>query len=129
METSEATTQGVRVLVRSQYVPERSRPELGAFFFAYTIVIENRSRDRVQLISRHWVITDAEGRQEEVRGPGVVGEQPMLAPGESFQYTSFCPLRTPFGSMRGSYQMVRGDGSRFDAEIASFRLAQPYAVN
>ena len=129
METSEATTQGVRVLVRSQYVPERSRPELGEFFFAYTILIENRSRDRVQLISRHWVITDAEGRQEEVRGPGVVGEQPVLDPGESFQYTSACPLRTPFGSMRGTYQMVRVDGSRFDAQIASFRLAQPYAVN
>lgn len=129
METSEALTGGVRVLVRSQYVAERSRPELGEFFFAYTILIENRSRERVQLISRHWVITDAEGRQEEVRGPGVVGEQPVLDPGESFQYTSACPLRTPFGAMRGTYQMVRGDGSRFDAEIATFRLAQPYAVN
>jgi ApaG protein len=129
METSEALTGGIRVLVRSQYVPERSRPELGEFFFAYTILIENRSRERVQLISRHWIITDAEGRQEEVRGPGVVGEQPVLDPGESFQYTSACPLRTPFGSMRGTYQMVRADGSRFEAEIASFRLAQPYAVN
>jgi ApaG protein len=129
METSEALTGGIRVLVRSQYVAERSRPELGEFFFAYTILIENRSRDRVQLISRHWIITDAEGRQEEVRGPGVVGEQPVLDPGESFQYTSACPLRTPFGAMRGTYQMVRADGSRFDAEIATFRLAQPYAVN
>jgi len=129
METSEATTKGVRVLVRSQYVAERSRPELGEFFFAYTILIENRSQARVQLLSRHWIITDAEGHQEEVRGPGVVGEQPVLDPGESFQYTSACPLRTPFGSMRGTYQMVRADGSRFDAEIAAFRLAQPYAVN
>jgi len=129
METSEAVTGGVRVFVRSQFVPERSRPELGEFFFAYTILIENRSQNRVQLISRHWVITDAEGRQEEVRGPGVVGEQPVLDPGESFQYTSACPLRTPFGAMRGTYQMVRADGSRFDAEIATFRLAQPYAVN
>jgi ApaG protein len=129
METSEAVTGGVRVFVRSQYVPERSRPELGEFFFAYTILIENRSQNRVQLISRHWIITDAEGRQEEVRGPGVVGEQPVLDPGESFQYTSACPLRTPFGAMRGTYQMVRPDGSRFDAEIATFRLAQPYAVN
>lgn len=129
METSEATTLGVRVFVRSQYVAERSRPELGEFFFAYRILIENRSRERVQLVSRHWVITDAEGRQEEVRGPGVVGEQPVLDPGESFEYTSACPLKTPFGSMRGTYQMVRADGSRFDAEVAAFRLAQPFAVN
>jgi ApaG protein len=129
METSEALTSGIRVFVRSQYVSERSRPELGEFFFAYTILIENRSRERVQLVSRHWVITDAEGHQEEVRGPGVVGEQPVLDPGESFQYTSACPLRTPFGAMRGTYQMVRPDGTRFDAEIATFRLAQPYAVN
>ena len=129
METSEALTSGIRVLVRSQYVSERSRPEVGEFFFAYTILIENRSRERVQLVSRHWVITDAEGRQEEVRGPGVVGEQPVLDPGESFQYTSACPLRTPFGTMRGTYQMVRPDGTRFDAQIAAFRLAQPYAVN
>src|SRR5262245_37684351 len=129
VETSEAQTSGIRVLVRSQYVSERSRPEIGEFFFAYTILIENRSRERVQLVSRHWVITDAEGRQEEVRGPGVVGEQPVLDPGESFQYTSACPLRTPFGTMRGTYQMVRPDGTRFDAQIATFRLAQPYAVN
>ena len=129
METSEAQTSGIRVLVRSQYVSERSRPEVGEFFFAYTILIENRSRERVQLVSRHWVITDAEGRHEEVRGPGVVGEQPVLDPGESFQYTSACPLRTPFGTMRGTYQMVRADGTRFDAQIATFRLAQPYAVN
>jgi ApaG protein len=129
VETSEASTSGIRVAVRSQYVAERSRPESGEFFFAYTILIENRSRERVQLISRHWIITDAEGRQEEVRGPGVVGEQPVLDPGESFQYTSACPLRTPFGSMRGTYQMVRPDGTRFDAQIAAFRLAQPYAVN
>jgi ApaG protein len=129
METSEAVTSGIRVWVRAQYVAERSRPELGEFFFAYTILIENRSPSRVQLLSRHWIITDAEGRQEEVRGPGVVGEQPTLDPGESFEYTSACPLRSPFGWMRGTYQMVRADGTRFDAEIATFRLSQPFAVN
>ena len=129
METSEATTQGVRVLVRSQYVPERSRPELGEFFFAYTIEIANQGRETVQLVSRAWTITDAEGHVEEVRGPGVVGEQPVLAPGEAFEYTSACPLGTPFGSMRGTYQMVTEGGERFDAEIAIFELAEPYAIN
>ncbi len=129
METSEAITDGVRVSVRSQYVAERSRPHLQEYFFVYTITIENRSDQRVQLLSRHWIITDAEGKQEEVRGPGVVGEQPVLDPGQSFEYTSACPLPTPFGSMRGTYQMVRADESLFDAEIAPFRLAQPYAMN
>jgi ApaG protein len=129
METSEAITEGLRVFVRSQYVPERSRPHLQEYFFIYTITIENRGSQRVQLISRHWIITDAEGHQEEVRGPGVVGEQPVLDPGQSFEYTSACPLTTPFGSMHGTYQMVRDDGSKFDAEIAAFRLAQPHAVN
>ena len=83
----------------------------------------------MQLLSRHWIITDGEGRVEEVRGPGVVGEQPILLPGESFDYTSGCPLPTPFGSMRGSYQMVTAEGETFDAEIATFELSQPYLVN
>jgi ApaG protein len=129
VETSEAVTKGVRVFVRAQYVPERSRPQLGEYLFIYTIRIENRGTQTVQLLSRHWIITDAEGRQEEVRGPGVVGEQPVLAPGQSFEYTSGCPLSTPFGSMRGTYQMVTERGDRVDAEIAPFRLAQPYSVH
>jgi ApaG protein len=129
VETSEAVTQGIRVHVRSKYVAERSRPHLNEFFFVYTIEIENRGDTTVQLISRHWIITDAEGNQEEVQGPGVVGEQPVLRPGQRFEYTSACPLGTPFGSMRGAYQMVREDGSEFEAEIATFRLAQPYALN
>jgi ApaG protein len=83
----------------------------------------------MQLISRHWVITDADGKVEEVRGPGVVGAQPVLRPGERFQYTSACPLRTSFGTMHGTYQMVTDDGDRFDAEIAAFSLSTPYALN
>ncbi|MCE2390647.1 MAG: Co2+/Mg2+ efflux protein ApaG [Proteobacteria bacterium] len=129
METSEAITNGLRVFVRSRYVPERSRPARSEYFFAYTIKIENLGSETVKLISRHWIITDAEGQQEEVQGPGVVGEQPTLRPGESFEYTSACPLSTPFGSMRGSYQMATEGGGRFDAEVAAFRLAQPFAIN
>ena len=126
---SQATTRGIRVRVESKYVPERSRPMMNEYFFAYTIEIANEGRETVQLVSRAWTITDAEGHVEEVRGPGVVGEQPVLAPGEAFEYTSACPLGTPFGSMRGTYQMVTEGGERFDAEIAAFQLAEPYAIN
>ena len=93
------------------------------------MTLRNEGSQTVQLISRHWIITDEENRVEEVRGPGVVGEQPVLAPGESFHYTSGCPLRTPTGSMRGSYRMVTADGESFDAEIAAFTLSEPYTVN
>lgn len=126
---SEACTRGVRVAVRSQYLPERSNPVQSQYFFAYRIRIANDGPQTVQLVSRHWIITDALGRIEEVRGAGVVGEQPVLEPGEAFEYTSGCPLDTPFGSMRGSYQMVTEGGDEFEAEIAAFRLAQPFAVN
>ncbi len=128
MLSSEATTRGIHVSVRAQYVPERSEPGLG-WFFAYTVTITNRAAVKAQLVSRHWVITDANEEIEEVDGPGVVGEQPVLAPGESFEYTSACPLPTAFGTMHGSYQMVMGDGETFDAEIAAFTLAEPLAVN
>ncbi len=129
MFSSRVTTRGIEVLVRSRYVPERSMPEQGQWFFAYTVRIHNQGTEIVQLVSRHWVITDAHGRVEEVRGPGVVGEQPILEPGASFEYTSACPLGTPFGTMHGSYQMrVRG-GEEFDAEIAPFTLAEPHAVH
>ena len=126
---SEACSHGIRVQVRSEYVPERSNPDRGHYYFAYRIRIRNEGEARVQLLSRHWVITDAHGHIEEVRGPGVVGEQPSLEPGQSFEYSSACPLGTPFGSMRGSYQMIDDNGGRFDAEIAPFQLAEPYAIN
>lgn len=129
MSSSEATTQGVRVRVRSEYSDERSDPTQGMWLFAYTIHIFNEGDETVQLISRHWTITDGNGRVEEVKGPGVVGAQPVLAPGESFEYTSACPLRTPLGSMRGTFQMVRERGEDFDAEVASFSLSAPNTIN
>jgi len=125
MVDSEATTRGVVVVVRSGYVPEHSQPAHSRWFFSYRIRISNRGPSPVQLLNRHWVITDAHGRVEEVRGPGVVGEQPRLAPGESFEYTSFCPLTTPFGTMEGSYEMVTEDGERFRAKIGRFTLSEP----
>ena len=129
VSTSEATTHGVRVHVTSRYSEDHSRPQAGEWFFTYTIEITNDGDDTVQLLSRHWVITDANGKVEEVRGPGVIGVQPVLPPGERFVYTSFCPLRTSFGTMQGTYQMITGDGATFDAEIAPFALSTPYAIN
>lgn len=129
MFTSEATTRGVQISVVSEYAPERSRPDEKHWFFLYTITISNTSEVTVQLISRHWVITDGNGHVEEVQGPGVVGEQPVLSPGESFTYTSGCPLRTPFGKMEGTYQMVTADAQQFDAKIAPFTLSEPYTVH
>jgi ApaG protein len=129
MNTSEATTRGVKVEVESHYLAEKSNPLRQRWFFAYDIRISNLGEDVVQLLNRHWVITDANGDVEEVKGPGVVGNQPVLAPGESFSYTSFCPLTTPFGTMEGSYQMVTDDGRTFEAKIAQFALSQPMAVN
>jgi ApaG protein len=126
MFTSEAVTRGVRVHVQSQYAPERSHPAKNQWFFLYTVTISNESSETVQLLTRHWIITDGAGRVEEVRGPGVVGKQPMLRPGESFEYTSGCPLTTPFGVMEGTYQMVTDGGERFDAKIAPFTLSEPY---
>jgi ApaG protein len=126
---SEATTRGVRVQVRSSYLPERSSPRDAHYFFTYRIRISNLGEETVQLVSRHWIITDGDGHVEEVQGPGVVGEQPVLEPGESFEYSSFCPLQTPIGSMQGTYQMVTSGGSQFDAEIAPFSLAVPTALN
>jgi ApaG protein len=125
----EAVTQGIRVSVRSQYVPERSNPNEDVFFFAYEVTIANEGDEPAQLVTRHWIITDAFGNVEEVRGEGVVGETPFLDPGDSFTYTSFCPLRTEIGTMHGTYQMVRPDGSAFDAAIPSFTLEQPHFLN
>ena len=129
MSSSVARTRGVLVEVRARYLPERSSPAEGRWLFAYTIRITNEGDTRVQLMSRHWVITDANGRVEEVRGPGVVGEQPVLAPGGSFEYTSGCPLSTPFGSMRGTYHMVTAEGDGFEAEVAPFALTEPHALH
>ena len=126
---SQAITNGILVTVKSAYLPERSAPTLRRFAFAYTVTIVNQGRETSQLMSRHWVITDSEGEMQEVRGDGVVGEQPVLAPGEAFEYTSWCVIATPTGSMRGTYQMVAETGSRFDAEVASFRLGMPHSLN
>ena len=118
----EAVTRDVTVTVAPRYSPERSSPSNSYFFWTYTITITNRSPDTVQLKTRHWVITDASGKEQEVRGPGVVGEQPVLKPGESFDYTSGVPLQTPSGFMRGSYGMVTASGDPFDVEIPAFSL-------
>lgn len=129
MSTSEAVTRGVRVHVRSQYLDQRSQPEQGQWIFAYHIRITNENDHAVQLVSRHWIITDANGHEEEVRGPGVVGAQPIIEPGEEFEYSSFCPLKTSFGTMRGTYQMLAASGEAFEAEIAAFALNEPYSIN
>jgi ApaG protein len=126
---SEAVTSNVRVEVIAQHMPDKSRPGVGEWIFQYTVRITNVGTETVQLLSRHWIITDGTGHVEEVIGPGVVGQQPVLAPGESFKYSSWCPLNTPTGMMRGTYQMVRPDGSSFDIEIAPFGLKARYAVH
>lgn len=126
---SETTTEGIRILVRPAFWPERSSPESSQWAFTYTVSITNAGGAVATLRTRHWVITDGNGRVEEVRGPGVVGKQPRLAPGDTFEYTSWAMLRTPFGTMRGSYQMERADGTAFDANIAEFALTQPNSLN
>lgn len=126
---SEALTEGVRVEVAARYSEEHSDAAASRWFFLYTIRISNERDDVVQLVNRHWTIVDATGHTEEVHGPGVVGEQPVLEPGQAFEYTSGCPLTTPFGSMSGCYDMQRGDGTSFQAEIARFELVQPGAIH
>ena len=117
------------VSVRPQFVTEHSRPEEDKFLFAYTVTIRNTGDVTAQLISRHWIITDAHDKVEEVQGLGVVGEQPVLQPGEAFEYTSGCPIATPVGSMRGSYQCVAEDGTRFEAAIPEFLLSMPRTLH
>lgn len=129
MPKSEAVTYGIRVAVESTYHANRSNPAAREWFFSYAIRISNEGQCTVQLLTRHWTITDSDGHVEEIRGPGVIGQQPLLAPGESFEYTSFCPLATSFGTMHGSYQMERDDGTRFDATISPFALGDPYSIN
>lgn len=127
--TSTAVTRGIRVHVESQYVPQHSTPSAKRYAFAYKVRITNESGDTVQLRTRHWVITHGDGTVEEVRGAGVVGEQPQLRPGQTFEYTSGCMLPTPRGTMHGSYRFVTESGDDFDAEIARFALELPYSLN
>lgn len=127
--TSVATSRGIRVEARSVLDPNRSQPENGQWFFVYTVSITNDGPATVQLLARHWVIRDETGAVEEVRGPGVVGEQPILVPGGTFEYTSGCPLATATGTMEGEYQMVTDNGETFDAKIAPFVLSEPFVVN
>ena len=126
---SDTVTRGIRVEVLARYAAENSRPQFSQWVFEYTVRITNQGSDTVQLVSRHWIITDASGEIQEVKGPGVVGNQPVLAPGESFKYSSWCPLETPVGMMHGTYQMVATGGEQFDIEIAPFGLKAPYSVN
>ena len=126
---SDTTTSGVRVQIESAYIPERSEPTESYFFFAYHVRISNVGTETAQLLSREWIITDSDGNVERVQGAGVVGETPSLEPGGTFEYTSFCPLRTSMGSMQGGYMMRLTDGETFRAEIAPFTLAVPGVVN
>ncbi len=126
---STAVSEGIRVTVRSEFRADRSVPSLGRYLFTYTVRIANEGNQAARLVSRHWIITDARGEREDVTGDGVVGHQPHLEPGEQFEYTSFCVLKTPLGSMRGSYHMVRDDGDRFEARIAPFSLVVPGSLN
>src|SRR5215475_11257429 len=126
---SDAVTRRIRVDVMSRHAPEHSRPQQGEWVFQYTVRITNQGSETVQLLSRHWIITDAVEHVEEVRGPGVIGQQPVLAPGESFQYSSWCPLKTPTGMMHGTYRMVTPEGQEFNIEIAPFGLRARYTVH
>jgi ApaG protein len=122
-----AVTRQIEVTVEPNFMPERSSVDKREFFWSYTIVITNKGAETVQLQRRHWIITDATGHQENVRGEGVVGEQPVLAPGERFEYTSGVPLRTASGIMTGRYQMVSENGEQFEIEVPTFSLDSPDA--
>ncbi len=124
-----ATTDGVTVRVSVSYLPEQSEPERGRWFWAYHIRLENEGAETVQLLTRHWVITDGRGARHSVEGEGVVGEQPVIEPGASFDYVSGCPLATPSGAMQGTYRMVREDGAIFDVEIPRFSLFAPAVLH
>ena len=121
-----ATTAGIEVSVTPRFMPEESSPKEGRFFWAYTVEIVNRGEVAVRLRRRHWLITDGRGRQQDVRGPGVVGEEPVIEAGSSFRYTSGCPLETPDGTMAGTYEMEGPTGRRFPVEIPAFPLDSPH---
>jgi ApaG protein len=126
---SENQKYDIRVAVVTRYLPEQSDPESDRYVFSYAITISNVGNIAAQLISRHWLITDADGKVQEVRGLGVVGNQPLLQPGEKFEYASGSALETPVGTMKGSYQMVAEDGTQFDAEIPEFVLSMPRTLH
>ncbi|MBI4996242.1 MAG: Co2+/Mg2+ efflux protein ApaG [Rhodocyclales bacterium] len=126
---SEARKYDIRVEVVTRYLPEQSDPESDRYVFSYAITITNVGSTAAQLISRHWLITDADGKVQEVRGLGVVGNQPLLQPGEKFEYASGSALETPVGTMKGTYQMVAEDGTQFDAEIPEFVLSMPRTLH
>ncbi len=126
---STALTDGIRVEVQCAFRPDRSEPRQRRWLFTYTVTIRNEGKVPARLVSRHWIITDGEGRREEVVGDGVVGRQPRLEAGEAHQYTSFCVLPTSHGSMSGTYRMLRDDGTTFEAEIAPFSLVVPGTLN
>ncbi len=117
------------VTASPQFIAEQSDPEADQYVFAYTVTVHNTGEMTARLLSRHWVITDADGKVEEVKGDGVVGEQPLLRPGEAFRYTSGCPLETPVGSMRGTYHCVAEDGTHFDASVPEFVLSMPRVLH
>lgn len=129
VRTSDSTTRGIRIEVRSEFLAERSSPREEQYLFQYHVRISNVGTETAQLVSREWIITNADGEVERVKGPGVVGEKPTLQPGGVFEYTSFCPLKTAVGTMQGSYQMVTQDGTRFDAAISAFTLAVPRSLH
>ena len=126
---SESTPYNTTVSVQTTYIPEQSDPDNRRYVFAYTITIRNEGSIPAKLLTRHWIITDADGKTQEVRGEGVVGEQPHLKPGEGFRYTSGTMLETPVGSMQGSYQMLADDGQEFDCPIAPFTLSTPHTLH
>ncbi len=123
--TYSQTSDDIQIDVEPYYVPERSNPGLDYYFFAYRIRITNRGTRTCQLLHRHWIIRDGQGREEHVRGEGVVGEQPVLTPGGHYEYTSFCPLNTPTGNMRGSYEMMDDEKNRFSVKVPVFFFRNP----
>ena len=129
LPVAESKKYNIDVSVNTAYIPDQSDPAADRYIFAYTITIANNGTEAAQLISRHWVITDADNVTQEVKGLGVVGEQPLLRPGESFEYTSGTAMATPVGTMRGSYQMVAEDGNKFEAEIPAFTLSMPRVLH
>ena len=129
MALAEAISHDFQVTAISRFMPERSNQEIPIFFFAYWITIKNQGAVPAKLLNRYWNITDADGRINEVRGEGVVGEKPLIKPGQSFEYNSFCPLPTNFGFMKGYYEMQGGDKSTFQVEIPQFHLATPKSAN
>lgn len=125
---SDTVTRGIRVTAEAQFLPDESDPDRGRYFYAYRVRIVNEGQRRAQLLTRHWIILDSQNNREDKVGDGVVGKQPNLGPGELFEYTSFCPLRTPWGTMEGSYTFQDEDGEKFDAEVGRFFLV-PSAEN